>query len=1173
MTITPSANDTSTSRYDIPLFLALIVAGFAGNYFPFSILNAHFIFGSIFAMLALQLFGFGWGVVAAAIISGYTYLAWNHPWAIVTMTAEVAVVGLLIRTRKMNLVIADTLYWLLIGIPLGYLCFHVIANFPVSNTMFLMTKQAINGIANALVARLIFTGYSFRSKALLISFRENMSNLLVFFVLCTALAMLTADSKTDFTKTDHQIRASLNWDSQDMTDCLENWVKERSLPIANLARMAETLSPTQMQLRLEQAKASDINFLRIALIDKEGAAVAYSPLADELGRNNIGKNFADRPYIPALKQTLKPMLSQVIVSRFGRPDPIAIMLAPVVSRGGYEGAVGGILNFDRIQSVMKTTFTNQDTLYTLLDKNDNVFITNRKDQQVMAPFFRGKGTLKRLDEGTSQWIPALPPNTSTIELWGKSFYVAESTIGNLAKWTLILEQPVEPFQKKLYGHYTGRFYMLFIFLLVSLALAEFLSRLIVKTTEQLSQITHDLPAKVASDSAIVWPESTIVETNQLIGNFREMADSLKAKFIENRQINESLEQKVKERTEELRESEEQYKTIMDNLPVAVYQNTPGPDGQFLKANPAFCKMFGFKNEEEVKKVTPSELYQNPEERKRYSDSLIEKGVIRNSEWTLLRRDGTPIHTSITSRVVRGKDGEVSHFDSIMLDITEQKFAEDALRNSEEKYRTMMETMKEPVYICSPDYQIEYINSAMIRRIGRDATGENCFKALHGLEEKCSWCLHDKVKKGEYFETEIVSPKDNRSYQVSSSPIVHGDGSVSEMTVFRDTTDFLRLQSQLQQSHKMESIGTLAGGIAHDFNNILGIILGNAELVMDDVPEWNRSRQNLDEIRKACLRAKDVVRQILSFSRKSEMEQKPINIATVVTESLKLLRASIPTSIEIRQNIANDVAEMLGDSTQIHQVMINLCTNAAHAMEDDGGTLEVTLESKEIDEDTASQYPELNPGPYVQLLVSDTGGGISPEILDRIFDPYFTTKDVGKGTGLGLSVVHGIVNAHHGRISVESKTGKGTTFNILFPAVKGKTRDEPKEFQELPTGKERILFVDDEESMVNLNQQRLERLGYKVIPKTDPSKALEFFRSNPEQIDLIITDMTMPKMTGDRLAQEILKIRPDMPIILCTGYSQRMSEDKAQELGIRKYIEKPIEMENLARSVREVLDGE
>lgn len=391
--------------------------------------------------------------------------------------------------------------------------------------------------------------------------------------------------------------------------------------------------------------------------------------------------------------------------------------------------------------------------------------------------------------------------------------------------------------------------------------------------------------------------------------------------------NEILKQEIDERKQAedaLRESEERYRTLVLNLPVAVYRNTPGPEGKFLMVNPAFCKMFGFKNEEEVKDFTPASLYQNPLKRKEYSDNLIQKGVIKNDERTLMKRDGTLVYTSITSRVVYGKDGDVSYFDSIMLDITEQK----------------------------------------------------------------------------------------------------------------------KLEAQLQQALKMEAIGTLAGGMAHDFNNILGIILGNTELAMDDVPDWNPASQNLEEVKKACLRAKDVVQQILSFSHKSDVEQKPINIASVITESLKLLRSSIPTSIDICQNIPSDIYDIFGDPTQIHQIMINLCTNAAHAMENDAGTLEVTMENIRIDSDTASQYHELHAGSYVQLVVSDTGDGISPEVKDRVFDPYFTTKDVGKGTGLGLSVVHGIVDSHNGRISVESKTKKGTKFKILFPAIEEKAEDKP-----------------------------------------------------------------------------------------------------------------------------------
>ena len=538
---------------------------------------------------------------------------------------------------------------------------------------------------------------------------------------------------------------------------------------------------------------------------------------------------------------------------------------------------------------------------------------------------------------------------------------------------------------------------------------------------------------------------------------------------------------------------------------------------------------------------------------------------------------------------RGEDDKVQQVIGLAVDVTEQIRAEESLKFEKERAQQYLDVAGVILIAIDTDRKVTLINPKGCEILGypkEEIIGKDWFdhflfsENVNEVKGVFDQILSGNIELVRYYENPVKTRVgDNRLVAWHNSLLK--DSQENIIGLFSSGEDITeqkrveaeqeRLRSQLTQSQKMEAIGTLAGGIAHDFNNILGIILGNAELAMDDVPDLNPARNNLDEVRKACLRAKDVVSQILAFSRKSESEQNPFNIASVVTESLKLLRASIPTSVDIRRNISNDIEDILGDPTQIHQIMINLCTNAAHAMEDAGGTLEVVLENTELDEDTAYRHPELKPGPYVQLSVSDTGFGMSPEVMGRIFDPYFTTKDVGKGTGLGLSVVHGIVNSHRGGISVESEAGKGTTFNLLFPAVERQMPQKPKKLEELPTGEERILFVDDEDAMVSLNRQRLERLGYKVVSKTDPSEALAFFRYNPHQIDLVITDMTMPRMTGDKLAQEILNIRSDIPIIICTGYSQKMTAEKAREFGIRKYIEKPIEMGTLARSVREVLD--
>jgi PAS domain S-box-containing protein len=391
---------------------------------------------------------------------------------------------------------------------------------------------------------------------------------------------------------------------------------------------------------------------------------------------------------------------------------------------------------------------------------------------------------------------------------------------------------------------------------------------------------------------------------------------------------------------------------------------------------------------------------------------------------------------------------------------------------------------------------------------------------------------------------------------------------------RQYEDKKKLEYQLRQAQKMEAIGTLAGGIAHDFNNILAAIIGYTELADLQVPEGNKAKKNLKEVLKAGRRARDLVKQILAFSRKGEQERIPIQISPIVKEALKLLRSSLPTTIEIRQNIESDIGIVEADPTQIHQILMNLCTNASHAMREEGGILEVGIRNVEAGSwDSEFGQLDMPPGNYLRLTVSDTGQGMTPEVLERLFEPYFTTKEKGEGTGLGLSVVHGIVKNYGGTITAYSEPGKGTIFHVYLPRIK-----EAKEMAEdvsrpgvISTGQERVLFVDDEPVLVEIGKQMLERLGYEVTKRTSSIEALELFRAKPDQFDLVITDMTMPNMTGDKLSRELMQIRPDIPIIICTGYSELISEEKAKEIGIRAFAMKPLVMADLSKTVRNVLD--
>jgi signal transduction histidine kinase len=336
------------------------------------------------------------------------------------------------------------------------------------------------------------------------------------------------------------------------------------------------------------------------------------------------------------------------------------------------------------------------------------------------------------------------------------------------------------------------------------------------------------------------------------------------------------------------------------------------------------------------------------------------------------------------------------------------------------------------------------------------------------------------------------------------------------TVFQDTTDRKKAEEQLHQSRKMEAIGNLAGGIAHEFNNVLRIILANAELALDDVLDWNPAKESLKEIRKASFRAKDVVLQILSFARKTMTALKPLEINTVVNELLKLMRASIQATVDIQPKMPSAPSMIMGDPTEIHQIVINLCTNAVHAMQKTEGVLDVGLAEVTLDEKTASLYEDLSPGDFVRLTVKDSGEGISPKVLEKVFEPYFTTKEFGAGSGMGLAVVYGIVKKCEGVINIESRVGEGTTVEVLFPKIEEEAPAKEKKEVKLPKGNERILLVDDNQSIVNMICQMLERFGHTVTSMTDSTNALERFKSAPDDFDLVITDMSMPKISGDQL---------------------------------------------------------
>ncbi len=502
---------------------------------------------------------------------------------------------------------------------------------------------------------------------------------------------------------------------------------------------------------------------------------------------------------------------------------------------------------------------------------------------------------------------------------------------------------------------------------------------------------------------------------------------------------------------------------------------------------------------------------------------------------------------------------------------------DSVQQSEEKYKNLVEGSPDIVYTFSDKRGGIYYSSRVESILG--------YTAAHLCANPFLW--HDSVhpedlaridnsvnnlgEDGDFeIEYRIKDAKGHwhwfkdRSIALNFSP---DETTISGLAT--DITERKTLESQLQQALKMEAVGIMAGGIAHDFNNILSIIFGATELAMAEASDQDEIKENLRLVIKAAHRAKDLVAQILSFSRQAETKMTPVDLQVVVQESLKLLRASIPTTIDIQVEVDPNFGSVLADATQIHQILSNLALNAVHAM-NEKGILTIRVEDVHLNAHKRQLNSDMRSGRYVKLSIGDTGTGVAPEIMDQIFDPFFTTKDVGVGSGMGLSVVHGVVMSHRGFIEVRNEPGQGASFDIYFPVVRQKAPVIERAEGPILEGHERILFVDDEKQLAALGEQNLSQLGYVVTSTTSSVDALEIFRSAPEGFDLIITDQTMPQMSGVELAAELLRIRPGIPIILCTGYSSKVLVDEADKYGVRAILTKPFSNQELAATIRNEL---
>lgn len=624
----------------------------------------------------------------------------------------------------------------------------------------------------------------------------------------------------------------------------------------------------------------------------------------------------------------------------------------------------------------------------------------------------------------------------------------------------------------------------------------------------------------------------------------------------------------------LRESEERYRSLFEMAGDGILLM----DGDtIIECNRRACEIFGHSRENMIglqpyslsPAMQPDGTQSKAGVRSRIQAAL--EGQPQLFEW-LHQRSGGVFHAEISLN--RFQTAGKCYLLAFIRDITDRKQSQ----QEQEKLRLLIENTDDFIGVSTLDGRVIYLNSAGIRMVGLktieearskyiyDFTLESHKEFIHNsiipmVQEHGFWRGQEHLK---HFETGAEIAVDIHVFMVKPAD---SEKPVGMATVMRDITQEREIERRLRQSQKLEAIGTLASGIAHDFNNILSAIIGYGELALMNLDKSAESHADITEVVKAGNRAKELVAQILTFSRQRHEQPQAVQISDMVGEVVKFIRASLPSTIAISQSLPEEKAYVMADPVQIHQILLNLCTNAAHAMRERGGKLDITVDIIAVDTRFSSSNPDLIGGDYVRIVVTDTGTGIPHDLLDRIFEPYFTTKKAGEGTGLGLAVVHGIVTQYHGSITVSSETGNGTSFTIFLPRFTGTSEKESYPAHPVRHGTERILIVDDEYPITSIFERNLSKLGYHVTAMNDPVKALALFSRDPSAFDIIISDMTMPGMTGDRMARHMLEIRPDIPVILSSGYTDIITPSQAMEAGIAAFLMKPLSIESITQTIR------
>ena len=1065
-----------TVQHKLAVTLLLTLLGLGGNHFSVALgYNVHFLFGSIFGILTVALLGTPWGLVTTVIASSYTVLLWNHPYAIVIFSVEVLWVGIWLRKGRTNILLIDSVYWLLVGIPLVAVFYAGVMGLGFQITQFIAIKQAVNGVFNALFASIILSHPRLTAwlkidrQPPLIGFSQILFQFAALFLMLPALALTMLGNYRERDLSQAAALEDVRYEALTTEEALNNWLSGHIRAVEKIAGLGLDYSKQNsaaLQQALQRIHGLFPDFHNVYLADASATTIAFDPPVNELGESTIGLNFADRAYFKALQSTQAPVVSEVFSGRGGVFKPIFTISVPVMDKNGRMAGYGlGAVNLERLNAFIRKNIVRSEMTISLIDQHGHIVLSSSDERNPLETMAQDRAATLIPTALPDVYIqrPGKERHVSAMKTWRDASFVTRRPI-NGTPWVLQVEYSIAPLQERLYANSIRSLAIVAGMFVFALGVAVVLSRVLERAPRKLVELSKDLPAKIEQDQLLSWPRTNIREMSELIDNLKQTSEALNGRIHEIRETNENLESLVREKTEALRLNEQKLAEILSSSPVAI--GWTDREGRVEYLNEKFVRTFGY-SKDDIPDIETWYAKAYPDET--YRSRLVtawqaaaQQSRVDNKELPPLEARITCKDSSVREMIIAGtwvQDCLLVFFS----DITERKQAEELRKQMEE---------------------------------------------------------------------------------------------------------------QLRQAYKMEAVGILAGGVAHNFNNNLAIILGNMELAQLNVRNEQKVHELLGNAKTAILRSRDLVQQILTYSRKGLNEKVLISPAVVVEETLKLLRATIPTSVTLSHDFSHEVQSVMIDADvgQVQEVLINLCTNAVQAT-NEAGEIRIFLDRVTLGPgDIPAQY-QRTAGDYVRIAVQDNGCGIAEEDLDRIFDPFFTTREVNKGTGMGLATVHGIVEQHEGLIKVSSRPQAGSLFEVFFSVINRSAEARPVgRMSELSCGPERILFVDDDEMLTELGGMMLTEMGFDVTMETSSIGALAKIQADPDYFDLLITDQTMPGLSGVELILKAHEIRPELPTILCTGYSSKISEEDAARYGIQAFCMKPLEMQALQQVVRKTLDA-